>query len=213
MHWPNLLRTTFHQRRNLKRVIKLGGSLFDFSGIGTALQAWVADNQNLQNIVICGGGNFVNCIRSWDEIHELSEEAAHWISVQALSITSQLLAQLLPDAEVTDDPQTATNTDRPVIIFEPTGWLRSRFELPKSWDFTSDSIAAAFAVTINSPELVLMKSTMPAGTMDPTVLGETGFVDLHFEQFARLLRHIRLVNLRNRMEKEVFWPPIGGPAR
>ncbi len=197
----------------MKRVIKLGGSLFDFAGIGTALQAWVADNQNLQNIVICGGGNFVNCIRRWDEIHELSAQAAHWISIEALSITSRLLAQLLPDADLTDDPQAATNADRPVIIFEPTGWLQSRFELPTSWDFTSDSIAASFAVTINSPELVLMKSTMPTGTMDPAVLSETGFVDLHFERFARQLRHIRVVNLRNRTEKEVFWPPIVGPSR
>ncbi len=45
------------------RVIKVGGSLFDWEGLRTKLAAWLAAQSDCQNVLIAGGGKLADAIR------------------------------------------------------------------------------------------------------------------------------------------------------
>src|SRR5262245_12994286 len=84
----------------LIRVVKVGGSLLDWSLLPPALQAWEADQPQGLNVLIVGGGALADAIRQADRLFNLGAEAAHWLCVDAMSITAPLLHAILPDSEL-----------------------------------------------------------------------------------------------------------------
>lgn len=60
-------------------------------------------------------------------------------------------------------------------------------ELPKSWDVTSDSIAARLAEVTGADELILLKS-IKASVDCPQTAAHDGIVDSYFPQIAAALR-------------------------
>ena len=53
------------------RIIKLGGSLLDKTGMPAELHAWLARQQPAGNIIIAGGGRMTDEVREWDRRHVL----------------------------------------------------------------------------------------------------------------------------------------------
>jgi hypothetical protein len=164
-----------------------------------------------RTVLIVGGGGMVEAVRDWDRAHGLAPSDAHWLAIDAMSMTSRLAAYLLPEANWTDD-WTVLNScidtlkrelQGGLLIFDPRRFLRdieptaAGTPLPQSWDVTSDSIAARIADLLGSEELVLLKSRLPEAR--PATLDEmaaAGFVDRGFPTFAPRLPLVRLVNLR-----------------
>ncbi len=70
------------------------------------------------------------------------------------------------------------------------------FELPESWNCTSDSISAAFSKRYGVRELVLMKSTLKNDSSSP-------LVDSCFQEYASEIPTIRIVNLRSSNFEEI----------
>jgi aspartokinase-like uncharacterized kinase len=75
--------------------------------------------------------------------------------------------------------------------------------LPRSWQATSDSIAARVAEVL-SADLVLLKSAGPPREIFPegdrakvfANLAAAGYVDQHFPRAAAAVRAVEIVNLR-----------------
>ena len=92
-----------------------------------------------------------------------------------------------------------TTDGRPAIL-DP--WLYLQAEdaspdepSPRSWDVTSDSIAAQLARRLGAVELVLLKSGLPPRGSDVRDATAAGYVDAHFPQASRAVR-VRCVDLR-----------------
>src|SRR4029434_4335250 len=81
------------------RCVKVGGSLLDWPPLVKALNNWLAGQPRSMQIVVCGGGALTDAIPRLDRNFSLGEEAAHWLCVDALSVTARLLAAILPEAE------------------------------------------------------------------------------------------------------------------
>lgn len=171
------------------RVVKVGGSLFDLPDLATRLQTWLETNNDQRNLLLAGGGKFVDCVREAQTVHQFDDVAAHWISIETMSSTSRLLHALLPDSMLTDNLETAISGDWPVVVWQPLAWLAGREDLPQGWGFTSDSIAACLAVETQAAELVLLKSC------DSDDAGDD-FVDQGFEQIASAVPSCKFVNFR-----------------
>jgi 5-(aminomethyl)-3-furanmethanol phosphate kinase len=188
------------------RVIKVGGSLLDWPPLPAALQTWLNDQPPAFNILLAGGGAFVDAIRQADRSFSLGEEVSHRLSVDALSVSARLLAALLPNIRLLSTYQVlqsaASELAPPIyVIFDPNGFLKkheSRLPgdpLPHNWTVSSDSIAARLALVLQADELILLKSTDPP---KPSLveMAAAGYIDSHLPIIASDRLSLRFVNLR-----------------
>ena len=145
-------------------VYKLGGSLLDLSDLAQRLNALL--NQPFpfftrpvakknKRLVVVGGGPIADAVRQWDRTHGLGDELAHRLAMQSMSFNAQLVAAILHDAELVTSRAEASDVwsqghvavrlraaEFVVRLKEPRG---SHDFLPRSWNVTSDSVAAHVA--------------------------------------------------------------------
>src|SRR5690242_8494393 len=142
------------------RVVKVGGSLFDFASLPHVLRLWLEIQPPLPTVLIAGGGVLADAIRSADARFGLGEAAAHWLCIDALSVTARLLSRLLPEevmeaggldslAQRLNDAGNSSGGARQsassLVIFDMADFLRHEeptlpTPLPHEWSVTSDSL-------------------------------------------------------------------------
>ena len=171
------LRQPRDKSKQLRVVVKIGGSLFSTAGWQHAVQSLIA-HESLSNhsvVILAGGGPLVDGLRVIDANSSLLDSLMHDLALEAMGITAQILAATLklPLAEE------ETGASPIVLDIRKRGMTDHVIEsLPHSWDTTSDSIAAAIATTTESA-LLLVKSTPPP-THDLESLASKGWVDHSF---------------------------------
>jgi aspartokinase-like uncharacterized kinase len=152
-------------------------------------------------LLVPGGGPTVDAIRRLDAVHNLGEEASHWLALQALSVNAHFLERLLPGVPIVETLHTSPFS---VAVLSPWPFLRDDEGrpgyLPHCWDVTSDSIAARAAVLLEATELVLLKSvTIPLPPdSDWQDASCRGWIDGYFPQVVCQHPELRVcaVNLR-----------------
>jgi aspartokinase-like uncharacterized kinase len=195
------------------RIIKVGGSLLDWPHLPQALHHWLTEQPPALNVLFCGGGHLADCIRTADERFSLGDEAAHWLAIDCLSITTRLLASACQLDNVLDryDDLLAWRAANTIgnVVFDLREFLHT-FEakfpgppLPHDWTATSDSLAARLAQALAADELCLLKSTPPP-SHSLAELATSGYIDAHFPTAAKDLPAVQLVNLRSTIS---FGPP------
>jgi aspartokinase-like uncharacterized kinase len=155
-------------------------------------------------LLVAGGGAAADLVRTWDRVHDLGEDRAHWLALESLRLSEALLASLMPRAVRVADRDEAGRAWRaerwPILAaadFVSTREPSSRIRLPHSWDATSDSVAAWIAVCWPADELVLLKSAdLPEGTSFDRA-SKDGLVDPCFPSLARRLPAVGWVNFRD----------------
>jgi aspartokinase-like uncharacterized kinase len=196
---------------DLKTVVKVGGSLFDWPELGQRLGQWLDSLASKKILLVPGGGPTVDLVRNFDRWHGLGEEAAHWLALHALTVNAHFLATILTTLYsskpvVIADLQEAEAiwAQQGIPILDPFPFAQKDEgrpgRLPHCWSVTSDSLAARVAVCVRAGNLILLKSTdIPDDWMDST----RGIVDSYFESVirsAQLMVGLRLsvsaVNLR-----------------
>ena len=178
------LRQSRDRSKQLRVIVKIGGSLFSTSGWQHAVQSLITQ-ESLSNhsvVILAGGGALVDGLRVIDANSSLPEPLMHDLALEAMGITAQLLAATLklPLAE------NETVTSPTVLDIRKRDAIGA---LPHSWDTTSDSIAATIATSTESA-LLLVKSTPPP-TDDFECLASTGWVDQSFQTACIDLEDIR----------------------
>ena len=193
------------------RVVKVGGSLFELPDLSERFHRWLVDQAPAHHVLIAGGGELVEQVRTWHSRSPLREGTAHWICIDLMSVTARLLHETLPEFPLVEDEQfLLEHLHEPrSAIFDPSHWLREREptlqgqSLPETWDVTSDSIAARLAISLQAVELVLLKSSLPSGELDFAALADSGFVDRFLPAMQTELPRVRLVNLRELPHREL----------
>ncbi len=199
-----------------RRVVKFGGSLLDFDQAPACLRRWLAAQPSLATLFLAGGGGIVDEVRRLDRIHAFSTAWCHWLCVELLDQTAQVLAQLLPECELLAtadglEAWLARQTDPAVggtlnaAIVSPRAFYSpatSSQLLPENWQITSDSISALLAQRVAAEELVLLKSTgaaelqLSGAQSDLHAWVAAGLVDPVFPEIAAHIPRIRCCNLR-----------------
>jgi len=186
------------------RVVKVGGSLLTLDNLGHKLRTWLDLQSPAVNVLLAGGGTAANLVREADRQFCLEEERTHWLAVQAMSLTANLLHALLPEADMVGSLSVIRAVaGTPWLIVDPEKLLRLETEklgaerIPHNWHVTSDSIAARIAEVVDADELVLLKSRELSRSGSWRQAADEGFVDRYFPVAAAELRQVRVVNLRN----------------
>lgn len=197
------------------RVTKVGGSLFELPALSEHLLAWLGQQSAAKNVLLAGGGGFVEQLRRLHRTHALAESTSHWLAVGAMHWTARFLYALLDKSagcnvalvdDVTQIAATPSSANQ-IWIFDPERWLHAVGSdptgrpLPESWEVTSDSIAARVAHVLNAQELVLLKSSLPSAAQ----AGGRGarFVDAFFHQASQDIPVVRCVDLRSGGEERL----------
>ncbi len=193
-------------------VYKLGGSLLDLPDLPERLHVllnrpfpFFATHVAKKNkrLVVVGGGPLADAVRRWDRTHGLGDELAHRLGMQSMSFNSQLVAAILQDAELVTSRAEASDvwSQGRVAVLRAAEFVeaeeRSHDLLPRSWDVTSDSVAAYVAHHWPADGIVLLKSvSVPAGC-DAEIASSRGLVDAHFPRLAGHIPIVSWTNLRS----------------
>ena len=167
-------------------VVKLGGS-YAFS---SDLQGWLAAiASNAGDIVLVpGGGPFADAVRSAQPRMGFDDDAAHHMALLGMDQYGRALAALnkrfTPAASIAGIRRALRAGNVPV--WSPTEMVLKRNDIPRSWEVTSDGLAAWLACRIGARRVLLIKHVDPPP--DPIGIEDLvarGVVDRSFAAFLR----------------------------
>ncbi len=145
-------------------VLKIGGSLCrDPKILKKLLKKISALSCKFDFLVVPGGGGFADLVRSYDKKFELKPEISHEMAILAMDINGQLICNF-NGFYPAYDLNFKRNKKIPVLI--PSRFLSNK-KIRKTWDVTSDSIAAYVAGLINADMLILLKDVDGVFSGDP----------------------------------------------
>jgi len=139
-------------------VVKLGGSL-----LGTPeLQSWLDMLAHLSDgriVIVPGGGVFADAVREAQQIGGFDDAAAHHAALLAMDQYGLVLQALQPEivTAVSDLEIAERSWQHRAIVWLPSRMALADDDIPKTWDVTSDSLAAWLADRLCAEGLVLVK--------------------------------------------------------
>ncbi len=140
-------------------VIKIGGSLYASKYLSQWLKLISESKKPI--IIVPGGGPFADQVREADKKLKLDAMLAHDMAILGMQQYAYLMASLCPTLKLVDCEHSIKDhggVNMPVI-WEPYAMLKQHYDLEKTWDYTSDSLAAWLANFLNTKQLVLVKSS------------------------------------------------------
>jgi len=167
-------------------VIKIGGSLLG----SPELERWLvlfAKFSDGQIIIVPGGGLFADAVREAQKLSKISDACAHRLAVLAMDQYGLLLANMNPQLAIarTEMEIDERTWQHRCIVWLPSQMVLADDTIPKSWDVTSDSIAAWLAQKVNAQQLVLVKSDKPTESeLNLRMMTSTGMLDQAFSDFV-----------------------------
>jgi aspartokinase-like uncharacterized kinase len=194
-------------------VYKLGGSLLALPDLSRRLQdllkqplPFSGESQHperLQRLLIVGGGPIADAVRHWDQVHRLRDSAAHELAMQSMSFNARFVAAILSGARVVATRAEARDawTQGCVAVLAAAEFVEAEERssgdlLPRSWDVTSDSVAAYVTLHWPADALVLLKSVPLPAECDANSAARRTDVDAYFPHLASRVPQIGWVNLR-----------------
>ncbi|RLE50095.1 MAG: hypothetical protein DRJ31_02495 [Candidatus Methanomethylicota archaeon] len=174
-------------KKEVDCLIKIGGSLLDYPDSLVTLCRGISDLRfELKLAIVPGGGWFADVVRRAYAVFLISEEKAHDMAVLGMDQYAHLLAHLINGSilvESLEELLAYANSFKIPIT------LSSRFnlEVEKSWNITSDSIAAYIATYVKPRKLVLVKDVDGVYTSDPKRDKDAKLLtDLHVQDLEKL---------------------------
>ncbi len=194
-------------------VVKVGGSLLDWPPLGLRLGSYLRGRQDERLVVIVGGGRAADLVRDLDAAHGLGDARAHHLALRALDLTAHALTALVSGLRVVERTEALTDVWQSgrIPVLAPRLLLddddrEAPDPLDRSWDVTTDSIAARVAVRLGAAELALLKSaSLPPGS-DRQEAAQRGLVDPAFPEVAKPLERVTYLNLRDPEGSAVLLP-------
>jgi aspartokinase-like uncharacterized kinase len=166
--------------------VKVGGSLYDHRLLGCGLNHYLLKLlPAMKVLIVAGGGKFADYVRELDAWHYLGDEASHNFALDAASLGTRLVGELVSLAPPAGDINwwEQGGADATYALLDVRDFL-AQFEsahgaLPHTWELTTDSIAA-YAAAVSNAKLILLKSVdIPPGTPWEDA-AKQGWVDAHF---------------------------------
>lgn len=170
-------------------IVKLGGSL-----LGTPeLQAWLdmlATQSDGRVVIVPGGGVFADAVRAAQTTGGFNDATAHHAALLAMDQYGLVLQGLQPalTTAASELEISERSWQHRAIVWLPSRMVLADDEIPKSWEVTSDSLAAWLAAKIDAESLVLVKHPDVVDEALPvSQLMSEGLLDPAFDRFASRL--------------------------
>lgn len=154
-------------------VIKLGGSLLETGKMFDCLKHIVKATE--PTVVVCGGGDFANHIRTAQKKWQFDDVAAHEMAILAMQQTAIMCQNLRPEFVIASSVSEIKNHH--FVIWSPNITELNAAHIPATWNITSDSLAAWLAMKLNAKKFVMVKSCKIDPALTPIELTQRGIID------------------------------------
>lgn len=149
-------------------VVKLGGSTAGHD----EMQRWIdcLATASFPLVIVPGGGPFADGVRALQKSLHFSDDAAHDMAILAMDQFGHVIAERHPrlvPARTLHDIHAVLQTGR-IPVWLPSVMTCAAPDIPRSWDVTSDSLAAWLCGQVGSRDLLLVKQAGAAD--DPQTL-------------------------------------------
>ena len=184
-------------------IVKVGGSLALHPEKLRALCVKLSEVSKRHSlIVVPGGGEFADVVRSLDERFSLSCSVSHRMAILAMDQYGFLLSDLTPNSEVVNNLANAKkNLDLgKLTVFLPSNMLLKENQLENSWNVTSDSITAYIAHRLKVCKVLLITDVDGIYDADPKKKSE-----------AKLIKELtatELLEMKNRTSVDKSLPKL-----
>jgi hypothetical protein len=196
-------------------IYKLGGSLLTLNDLDRRLAFLFkqrlplppdpAGSRSLDRAVLVGGGSVADLVRNWDRTQHLGGERSHDLAVAAMALNAQFVNAMMRDSVLLAKRSSIRTAcaNGSIALLDPRGMLdeaekRAGQRLPRSWDVTSDSIAAFLSISWRATALVLVKSSPRPAGQSATAAARRGLVDKYFPEVAGRVPVVAWANLRSK---------------
>jgi 5-(aminomethyl)-3-furanmethanol phosphate kinase len=144
---------------SLNAVLKIGGSLSRGDGLEVLCREIRRLGERYRILVVPGGGEFADQVRTASTRFKLSETTAHCMALCAMDQYGYLLNHLIAGSYLTVELASACRATEggKVSILLPSTPVLQYSGLPHSWRVTSDTIAAWVTRQADCRRLVLLK--------------------------------------------------------
>ena len=144
---------------SLNAVLKIGGSLSRGDGLELLCREIRRLGERYRILVVPGGGEFADQVRTASTRFKLSETTAHCMALCAMDQYGYLLNHLIAGSYLTADLPSACRATEggKVSILLPSTPVLQYSGLPHSWHVTSDTISAWVTHQAHCRRLVLLK--------------------------------------------------------
>ena len=184
-------------------VVKIGGSLLLWQDLPRRLEAYLNTLRKTSLVLVVGGGEAADFIRTLDSVHQIGENRSHELALRVLDLTTHAVASFINGLVVVTRCEEIQDVQGcgliPIFaprIFIENEDLTSPRPLKKSWAVTSDSIAARLAEHLDAEKLVLLKSVDYRVVANRVEAARAGLVDTAFPEASALIDCVEFVNLR-----------------
>ena len=151
-------------------VLKVGGSLALYPEKLRALCTQLSlSSKKHRLIVVPGGGEFADVVRSLDKRFSLSCNASHKMAILGMDQYGLLLSDLIPNSVAVsklDEIEYFLGMGK-LPVFLPSNLMLREDPLENSWDVTSDSIALYIASRLHVSRVLLITDVDGIYTEDP----------------------------------------------
>lgn len=166
-------------------VVKLGGSTAGRDD----MQGWIdaLATASFPLVIVPGGGPFADHIRVQQKRLHFSDGAAHDMAILAMDQFGIMIAERHPRLQTAcwlEDFAHAWSAGR-LPVWLPSAMTRAAPDIPRSWDVTSDSLAAWLARKIGAAHLLLIKQVDADSGQSLDILVRAGIVDSALPQMLR----------------------------
>lgn len=161
-------------------VVKIGGSLAvdDIALRALCLElSKIAENHRL--LVVPGGGEFADIVRTVDERFSLNSWVSHRMAVLGMEQYGLLLYNLIPKCRLAYSLSVLeglSGSGHAVVLLPSRLVFRAR-SLKVSWDVTSDSIAGYIAARLDANKLILVTNVDGIFTANPKLNGNAELLE------------------------------------
>lgn len=166
-------------------IVKLGGSL-----IGSpALKAWLDKLVQFGDgkvVIVPGGGLFADAVRNAQSKTGVDDETAHQMALVAMDQYASLMTGLNPKLALASSELEIAECgwQHRAMVWKPSAMVLAEECLPKTWDLTSDSLAAWLAAKLNAEHLLVVKSVASQVGFGIEDLEANGMLDACFSSYV-----------------------------
>jgi aspartokinase-like uncharacterized kinase len=165
-------------------VIKLTGAVLQHP----RCQEWLEAMASMPHlVVVCGGGQRADQVRSHQQHEHFSDQQAHYQAIGSMVDNAHQLHQLAPALTECDSlNQLAHASQSQSCLWLPRDLLGGHPEVEEHWGVTSDSLAIWCAGKLEARACLLVKAgDPPPGLPDALAWSQLGYVDEAFPRYAK----------------------------
>jgi aspartokinase-like uncharacterized kinase len=167
-------------------IVKVGGSL----ATAESLPFWLdmlSCYGGGEVVIVPGGGPFSELVHESQAYWKFDDSSAHFMALLAMTQFGLMLSGIQPSlvpVEQKDDIERVLASDG-VPIWLPTEMVTGDENIKRSWDVTSDSLAAWLATCLGASRLLLVKSVEVDNALPVQELVRQGIVDASFPEYVQ----------------------------